>query len=111
MGVVMGKDEKVNIPHLYMKLAMDLEKLQNYPWGMYSFDFLLKQIDKTRHKLEQKEGYLMEGFLFGFQIDRSESTWSIQSVDRDHYAEQTKNAQYILIDLFQYARSAKLDRV
>nr|VDC91401.1 unnamed protein product [Brassica oleracea] len=68
IGVVMGKDEKVNIPHLYMKLAMDLEKLRNYPWGMYSFDFLLKQIDKTRHKLEQKEGYLMEGFLFGFQI-------------------------------------------
>ncbi|XP_048613555.1 uncharacterized protein LOC125587339 [Brassica napus] len=68
MGVVMGKDEKVNIPHLYMKLAMDLEKLRNYPWGLYSFDFLLKQIDKTRHKLEQKEGYLMEGFLFGFQI-------------------------------------------
>ena len=51
-----------------MKLAMDLEKLRNYPWGLYSFDFLLKQIDKTRHKLEQKEGYLMEGFLFGFQI-------------------------------------------
>ncbi|KAF2586520.1 hypothetical protein F2Q70_00035086 [Brassica cretica] len=68
MGVVMGRDEKVNIPHLYMKLAIDLEKLQNYPWGLYSFDFLLKQIDKTRHKLEQKEGYLMEGFLFGFQI-------------------------------------------
>uniref|UniRef100_A0A0D3BWQ5 Uncharacterized protein n=1 Tax=Brassica oleracea var. oleracea TaxID=109376 RepID=A0A0D3BWQ5_BRAOL len=56
MGVVMGKDEKVNIPHLYMKLAMDLENLRNYPWGLYSFDFLLKQIDKTRHKLEQKEG-------------------------------------------------------
>ena len=68
MGVVMGKDEKVNIPHLYMKLAMDLEKLRNYPWDLYSFDFLLKQIDKTRHKLEQKEGYLMERFLFGFQI-------------------------------------------
>ncbi|XP_022557742.2 uncharacterized protein LOC106403796 [Brassica napus] len=68
MGVAMGKDEKVNIPHQYMKLAMDLEKLRNYPWGLYSFDFLLKQIDKTRHKLEQKEGYLMEGFLFGFQI-------------------------------------------
>ncbi|XP_013739164.2 uncharacterized protein LOC106441966 [Brassica napus] len=68
MGVVMGKDEKVNIPHMYMKLAMDLEKLWNYPWCLYSFDFFLKQIDKTRHKLEQKEGYLMEGFLFGFQI-------------------------------------------
>ncbi|RID40634.1 hypothetical protein BRARA_J00666 [Brassica rapa] len=45
-----------------------LEKLQNYPWGLYSFDFMLKQIDKTRDKLKQKEGYLMEEFLFGFQI-------------------------------------------
>ena len=51
-----------------MKLVMDLEKLRNYPWGLYSFDFLLNQIDKTRDKLEQKDEYLMEGFLFGFQI-------------------------------------------
>ena len=36
--------------------------------GLYSFDFMLKQIDKTRDKLKQKEGYLMEEFLFGFQI-------------------------------------------
>ncbi|KAF8112872.1 hypothetical protein N665_0059s0010 [Sinapis alba] len=68
MGVVTGRDEKVNFPHLYMKLAMDLEKLQKYPWDMYSFDFLLNSINKTRDKLEQKEGYLMERFLFGFQI-------------------------------------------
>ncbi|KAF3537772.1 hypothetical protein F2Q69_00022729 [Brassica cretica] len=33
MGVVIGRDEKVNFPHLYMKLAMDLEKHRNYPWG------------------------------------------------------------------------------
>ncbi|KAF8051461.1 hypothetical protein N665_1720s0005 [Sinapis alba] len=68
MGVVMGRDEKVNFPHLYMKLAMDLEKLRRYPWGLYSFDFLLKSIDKAKDKLEKKEGYLMEGFLFAFQI-------------------------------------------
>ncbi|KAF8112848.1 hypothetical protein N665_0060s0030 [Sinapis alba] len=68
MGVVMGRDEKVNFPHLYMKLAMDLEKLRRYPWGLYSFDFLLKSIDKAKDKLEKKEGYLMERFLFAFQI-------------------------------------------
>uniref|UniRef100_A0A0D3C2B8 DUF1985 domain-containing protein n=1 Tax=Brassica oleracea var. oleracea TaxID=109376 RepID=A0A0D3C2B8_BRAOL len=67
-GLGLIGDEKVNIPHLYMKLVMDLEKLRNYPWGLYSFDFLLNQIDKTRDKLEQKDEYLMEGFLFGFQI-------------------------------------------
>ncbi|KAF8113064.1 hypothetical protein N665_0057s0016 [Sinapis alba] len=67
MGVVMRKDEKVNFPHLYMKLTMDLEKLRRYPWGLYSFDFLMKSIDKAKDKLE-KEGYLMEGFLFAFQI-------------------------------------------
>ena len=27
MGVVMGRDEKVNIPHMYIKLVMDLDKL------------------------------------------------------------------------------------
>ncbi|KAJ4905236.1 hypothetical protein Rs2_19187 [Raphanus sativus] len=64
----MGRDEKVNFPLLYMKLAMDLDKFWNYPWGLYSFNFLLKQIDKTKAKLENKEGYLMEGFLVGFQI-------------------------------------------
>ncbi|KAF8092244.1 hypothetical protein N665_0420s0011 [Sinapis alba] len=65
MGVVMGRDEKVIFSHLYMKLAMDLDKLQKYPWSMYSFDFLVKSIDKTKDKFEQKEGYLMERFLFG----------------------------------------------
>ncbi|KAL0899383.1 hypothetical protein Bca101_083344 [Brassica carinata] len=68
MGVMFGRDEKVNIPLLYMKLVMDLDKLRNYPWGLHSFNFLLKQINKTRDKLEQTEGYLMERFLFGFQI-------------------------------------------
>uniref|UniRef100_A0A0D3CDV4 Ubiquitin-like protease family profile domain-containing protein n=1 Tax=Brassica oleracea var. oleracea TaxID=109376 RepID=A0A0D3CDV4_BRAOL len=58
MGVVMGKDEKVNIPHLYMKLAMDLEKLRNYPWGLYSFDFLLKQIDKQGINWSRRRGPL-----------------------------------------------------
>ncbi|KAF8100955.1 hypothetical protein N665_0213s0020 [Sinapis alba] len=32
MGVVMERDEKVNFPYLYIKLAMDFEKLQKYMW-------------------------------------------------------------------------------
>ena len=34
MGVVMGRDEKVNIPHMYIKLVMDLDKLQKYHWDL-----------------------------------------------------------------------------
>ena len=33
MGVVMGKDEKVNIPHLYMKLAMIFGEASELPMG------------------------------------------------------------------------------
>ncbi|XP_013589590.1 PREDICTED: uncharacterized protein LOC106298029 [Brassica oleracea var. oleracea] len=46
MGVVMGRDEKVNIPHMYIKLVMDLDKLRNFHWGLHSYDFLLSSIEK-----------------------------------------------------------------
>ncbi|KAL0731523.1 hypothetical protein Bca4012_027617 [Brassica carinata] len=35
MGVVMMRDEEVNIPHRYMKLVMGLEQFQNYPWSLH----------------------------------------------------------------------------
>ncbi|KAF3492557.1 hypothetical protein DY000_02052939 [Brassica cretica] len=33
-------DEKVWIPHKYIKLVMDFEKMRKYPWGLHSFDML-----------------------------------------------------------------------
>ncbi|XP_013668972.1 uncharacterized protein LOC106373333 [Brassica napus] len=68
MGVVMGRDEKVNIPHIYIKLVMDLDKLQKFHWGLHSYDFLLSSIEKARKKLVKKNSYIFEGFSYAFQI-------------------------------------------
>ncbi|KAF2599855.1 hypothetical protein F2Q68_00009122 [Brassica cretica] len=51
MGVVMGRYEKVNIPDMYIKLVMDLDKLCKFHWGLHSYDFLLSSIEKARKKL------------------------------------------------------------
>ncbi|KAF2605028.1 hypothetical protein F2Q70_00025921 [Brassica cretica] len=34
VGVVMGRDEKVGIPHMYIKLVMDFDKLRKFHWGL-----------------------------------------------------------------------------
>ncbi|KAF8105774.1 hypothetical protein N665_0156s0028 [Sinapis alba] len=68
MGVVMGRDEKVNIPPMYIKLVMDLDKLQNFHWGLHSYDFLMSSIEKVRKKLGKKDSYIFEGFSYAFQI-------------------------------------------
>ncbi|KAF3535829.1 hypothetical protein F2Q69_00023995 [Brassica cretica] len=47
------KDEKVNIPDMYIKLVMDLDKLWKFHWGLHSYDFLLSSIEKARKKLDK----------------------------------------------------------
>ncbi|KAF3547385.1 hypothetical protein DY000_02006651 [Brassica cretica] len=74
MGMVMGKDEKVNIPHMYIKLVMDLDKVWKFHWGFHSFDILLRSIEKTRKNLSNKESYIFKGFTYAFQI------WIIEAV-------------------------------
>ncbi|KAF2542657.1 hypothetical protein F2Q68_00031579 [Brassica cretica] len=39
-GLVMAKDEKVCIPHKYIKLVIDFDKMRKFPWGLHSFDAL-----------------------------------------------------------------------
>ncbi|KAJ4906162.1 hypothetical protein Rs2_09820 [Raphanus sativus] len=68
MGVVMGRNEKVNIPHMYIKLVMDLDKLRKFHWGLHSYDFLLSSIDKARKRLGKKDSYIFEGFSYAIQI-------------------------------------------
>uniref|UniRef100_A0A0D3APP6 Ubiquitin-like protease family profile domain-containing protein n=1 Tax=Brassica oleracea var. oleracea TaxID=109376 RepID=A0A0D3APP6_BRAOL len=68
MGVVMGRDEKVNIPDMYIKLVIDLDKLWKFHWGLHSYDFLLSSIEKARKKLGKKDIYIFEGFSYAFQI-------------------------------------------
>ncbi|KAF2554533.1 hypothetical protein F2Q68_00017213 [Brassica cretica] len=68
VGVVMGRDEKVSIPHMYIKLVMDFDKVRKFHWGLHSYDFLLSSIEKARKKLGKKESYIFEGFSYALQI-------------------------------------------
>uniref|UniRef100_A0A0D3CIG8 DUF1985 domain-containing protein n=1 Tax=Brassica oleracea var. oleracea TaxID=109376 RepID=A0A0D3CIG8_BRAOL len=54
VGVVMGRDEKVSIPHMYIKLLMDFDKVRKFHWGLHSYDFLLSSIEKARKKLGRR---------------------------------------------------------
>ncbi|KAL0837130.1 hypothetical protein Bca101_089020 [Brassica carinata] len=64
----MGRDEKVSIPHMYIKLVMDFDKVRKFHWGLHSYDFLLSSIEKARKKLGKKESYIFEGFSYALQI-------------------------------------------
>ncbi|XP_013594953.1 PREDICTED: uncharacterized protein LOC106303158 [Brassica oleracea var. oleracea] len=68
VGVVMGRDEKVSIPHMYIKLVMDFDKVRKFHWGLHSYDFLLSSIEKAMKKLGKKESYIFEGFSYALQI-------------------------------------------
>ena len=64
---LMAKDEKINIPHAYIRLVMDFDKLRKYPWGLYAYDLLLDSIKKARFKLK-KNSYVLDGFSYALQI-------------------------------------------
>uniref|UniRef100_A0A0D3BJJ6 DUF1985 domain-containing protein n=1 Tax=Brassica oleracea var. oleracea TaxID=109376 RepID=A0A0D3BJJ6_BRAOL len=64
---LMAKDEKINIPHAYIRLVMDFDKLRKYPWGLYAYDLLLDSIKKARFKLK-KNNYVLDGFSYALQI-------------------------------------------
>ncbi|KAF8110960.1 hypothetical protein N665_0077s0022 [Sinapis alba] len=53
--VLIAKNEKVNIPHAYIKMVMNIDKLQRYPWGREAFD-------------ELKSSYVLDGFSYVLQI-------------------------------------------
>ncbi|CAN6928833.1 unnamed protein product [Brassica oleracea] len=64
---LMAKDEKINIPHAYIRLVMDFDKLRKYPWGLHAYDLLLDSIKKARFKLK-KNNYVLDGFSYALQI-------------------------------------------
>ncbi|KAF3538992.1 hypothetical protein F2Q69_00025138 [Brassica cretica] len=37
---VMAKDEKIDIPHAYIRLVMDFDKMRKYPLGLHAYDLL-----------------------------------------------------------------------
>ncbi|KAF2564144.1 hypothetical protein F2Q70_00017865 [Brassica cretica] len=60
MGVVMARVEKVNTPHMYIKLLMVFDKVRKFHLGLH-YDFWLSLIEKTRKKLDKKESYIFKG--------------------------------------------------
>ncbi|KAL9293512.1 hypothetical protein AtNW77_Chr3g0195061 [Arabidopsis thaliana] len=67
-GIVVARDEKKNIKVKYIKLVMDLEKLRAYPWGLHSFDYLLKSITKAKENLQKITSYSLNGFTLALQV-------------------------------------------
>ncbi|KAJ4880809.1 hypothetical protein Rs2_37864 [Raphanus sativus] len=68
VGLVMAKDERVCIPHKYIKLVMDFEKMRKYPWGRDSFDLLVKSMIEARGKVKKQNSYVVDGFSYALQI-------------------------------------------
>ncbi|KAL0741719.1 hypothetical protein Bca4012_083232 [Brassica carinata] len=67
-GIVMAKDERVAIPHEYIKLVMDFDKMRRYPWGLHSFDALVTSIIAARDKVKEQNSYVVDGFSYALQI-------------------------------------------
>ncbi|WZZ78044.1 hypothetical protein YC2023_098616 [Brassica napus] len=67
-------NEKANIPLKYIKVVMDLEKVQKYPWGVAAYDLLYNSITKTRDNLKDiTTSYVLDGFSYAFQIGAMEA--------------------------------------
>ncbi|KAL0645720.1 hypothetical protein Bca4012_044011 [Brassica carinata] len=64
----MAKDEKVCIPHKYIKLVMDFDKMRKYLWGLHSFDALVTSITEARDKVKTQNSYVIDGFSYALQI-------------------------------------------
>ncbi|CAF2056633.1 unnamed protein product [Brassica oleracea] len=56
-GLVMAKDEKVCIPHKYIKLVMDFDKMRKFLSGLHSFDALVTTITEARDKVKTQNSY------------------------------------------------------
>ncbi|KAF3523567.1 hypothetical protein F2Q69_00049813 [Brassica cretica] len=65
-GLVMAKDEKVSIPHKYIKLVMDFDKMRKFMWVLHSFD--ATSITETRDKVKTRNSYVIDGFSYALQI-------------------------------------------
>ncbi|CDY34122.1 BnaC01g28620D [Brassica napus] len=58
-GLVMAKGEKVCIPHKYIKLVMDFDKMRKFLWGLHSFDALVTSITEANDKAIPDIGSLL----------------------------------------------------
>ncbi|XP_048590960.1 uncharacterized protein LOC106392615 [Brassica napus] len=67
-GFVIAKDLRVFIPHEFIRLVMDFEKMRMYRWGLRAYDELLASIFKAREDVHLKNSYVLDGFSYAFQI-------------------------------------------
>ncbi|KAF3518694.1 hypothetical protein DY000_02061079 [Brassica cretica] len=67
-GFVIAKDLRVFIPHEFIRLVMDFEKMRMYPWGLGAYDELIASIFKAREDVHLKNSYVLDGFSYAFQI-------------------------------------------
>ena len=73
-GFVIAKDLRVFIPHEFIRLVMDFEKMRMYPWGLRTYDELIASIFKAREDVHLKNNYVLDGFSYAFQI------WIIEAI-------------------------------
>ncbi|KAG2248225.1 hypothetical protein Bca52824_087853 [Brassica carinata] len=67
-GFFIAKDLRVFIPHEFIRLVMDFEKMRMYPWGLGAYDELIASIFKAREDVHLKNSYVLDGFSYAFQI-------------------------------------------
>ncbi|KAL0745482.1 hypothetical protein Bca101_102023 [Brassica carinata] len=67
-GYLIARDDRVHIPHQYIRLVMDFEKMRMFPWGLHAFDDLVDSIHKATKDLHLKNSYVLDGFSIAFQI-------------------------------------------
>lgn len=67
-GFVIAKDLRVFIPHEFIRLVMDFEKMKMYPWGLRAYDELIASIFKAREDVHLKNSYVLDEFSYAFQI-------------------------------------------
>ncbi|XP_056846263.1 uncharacterized protein LOC130497476 [Raphanus sativus] len=67
-GFLLAKDSRVSIPHEYIRLVMDFEKMRMYPWGLVAYDELIASMMKARTDIHLKKSYVLDGFSYAFQI-------------------------------------------
>ncbi|KAL0877354.1 hypothetical protein Bca101_027059 [Brassica carinata] len=77
---VMAKDWKVYIPHEYIRLVMDFEKLRMYSQVLHAYDELIASILRAREDVNTKNSYVLDGFAYAFQIWNMEAVLDIGSM-------------------------------
>ncbi|ESQ28813.1 hypothetical protein EUTSA_v10019765mg, partial [Eutrema salsugineum] len=67
-GLVMAQSIYIHIPHKFIMLVMDLERLHRYIWGLNSFNFFVENNTNIRAGLREGKSYTLDGFSLSLQI-------------------------------------------